>query len=194
MGNSKHEPSIKAHIAGLLHTASPSNLRFFIRLGGTGAIADWAQPEYHGKLQPKIWSDIEDIDTITSLPDTALHRNIEKIVVQAAAAEHGDRLKTAIICSCGVYGQGKGLGKRQSSMVPLYYAEIMKKRRAFYTNEGGNTRSWVHIDDLMNVYLKLVEAAVCGGGKADWGREVCYFITPLTSRTLIHRCLLNLRY
>ncbi|CZR66502.1 uncharacterized protein PAC_16403 [Phialocephala subalpina] len=113
----------KAHIAGRLHTATPSSPRSLIRLGGTGAIADWAHPTYHRETNPKIWSAISDI-TITALPDTALYRNIEKIV-QDAAAEHGDCLKCVIICSCGVYGQGRDLGKKQSSLVSLYYCQGM---------------------------------------------------------------------
>ncbi|KAH8590665.1 nucleoside-diphosphate-sugar epimerase [Bisporella sp. PMI_857] len=175
-GKSKHEPSIKAHIAGLLRSATPSSPRFLIRLGGTGAIADWADPTYYGKKNPKVWSDINDIDTITSLPDTALHRAIEKIV-QTAAMEHGDVLKCAIICSCGVYGQGKGIGRTQSIMVPVTLEDILASpaKQAFYTGSGSNTRSWVHIDDLVSIYLKLVEAAAAGGGTADWGREGYYF-------------------
>lgn len=43
---------------------------------------------------------------------------------------------------------------------------------AFYAQSGANRRSWVHVDDLMKVYLKLVEAAVAGGEDAVWGREV----------------------
>ncbi|KAK9778648.1 putative NAD-dependent epimerase/dehydratase domain-containing protein [Seiridium cardinale] len=170
-GNSSHEPSIRAHIAGLLRTATSNSPRYLLRLGGTSSIADWADPTYYGERNPKVWSDVDDIDTLKSLPDTALHRSIEKII-EVTAADHGDRLKCAIICSCGVYGPGRGLGNTQSGLVPMYWSEIRKKGHAFYTKSGGNTRSWVHIDDLTQLYLKLLEAAVAGGGTADWGREV----------------------
>ena len=33
----------------------------------------------------------------------------------------------------------------------------------------------MHISDLSDCYLKLVEAAVQGGGKATWGKEGYYF-------------------
>ncbi|KFA75657.1 hypothetical protein S40288_08567, partial [Stachybotrys chartarum IBT 40288] len=173
-GNTKHEAALRAHVAGLLRSATPSAPRFLIRLGGTSSIADWADPTYYGETNPKVWSDIDDIDDIKSLPDTALHRNMEKII-EAAAAEHGDCLKCAIICSCGVYGAGRGPGNKQSGLIPMYWAQIQKTGRAFYANSGGNTRSWVHIDDLVKIYLKLVEAAVARGGGATWGREGYYF-------------------
>ena len=43
---------------------------------------------------------------------------------------------------------------------------------AFYAQSGANRGSWVHVDDLMKGYLKLVETAVAGGGDAVWVKEV----------------------
>ena len=55
---------------------------------------------------------------------------------------------------------------------PTFWSEIKNVGTPFYVGDGMNTRSWVHIEDLMTVYLKLVEAAVAGGEGADWGKEV----------------------
>ena len=55
--------------------------------------------------------------------------------------------------------------------MPEFLNEIQKVGAPFYVGET-NTRSWVHIEDLMIVYLKLVEAAVSGGGSMDWGKTV----------------------
>jgi nucleoside-diphosphate-sugar epimerase len=152
----------------LLRRSGPS---FLIHLSGTGIVADWQDQTYLGKLNPKVWSDIDDIDNITSLPDQALHRNVDKIIQEAATA-NGEKLKTAIVCPPDIYGPGKGPGKTQSVYVPIFLNEIKQVGAAFYAGEGTNTKSWVHIEDLMTVYLKLVEAAVAGGGGGDWGREV----------------------
>ena len=144
---------------------------FLIHLGGTGVVADWQKPDYIGRLNPKIWSDIENIDEITSLPDQALHRNVDKIILDAGT-KHSDKLKTAIVCPPDIYGPGSGPGRAASVYFPAFFKEIKQIGLPFYAGEGTNTRSWVHIDDLMQVYLKLVEAAVAGGGNADWGKEV----------------------
>ena len=152
----------------MLRRSGPS---FLIHLSGTGIVADWQDQTYLGKLNPKVWSDIDDIDNITSLPDQALHRNVDKIIQEAATA-NGEKLKTAIVCPPDIYGPGKGPGKTQSVYVPVFLNEIKQVGAAFYAGEGTNTKSWVHIEDLMTVYLKLVEAAVAGGGGGDWGREV----------------------
>ena len=53
-GNSDHEPSIKALISGLLKSNKPSP-SFLIHLSGTGIVADWRDPTYLGKLNPKVW-------------------------------------------------------------------------------------------------------------------------------------------
>lgn len=167
-GDSDHEPSIKALMAGLLAHPAPA---FLIHLSGTGIVSDWSEATWQGKLQPKIWDDIDDIEAITAREDFHLHRNVDKIV-QAAAAAHGERLKTAIVCPPDIYGPGRGPGRRQSVYFPVYFGLVKKLGYGFYVGEGKNTRSWVHLEDLMTVYLRLVEAAVAGGEGADWGREV----------------------
>ncbi|WPH00457.1 NAD(P)-binding protein [Acrodontium crateriforme] len=170
-GNSDHEPSINALIAGLLRRGSPS---FLIHLSGTGIVADWLEGKYVGKLNPKVWNDIDDLDEIVSRPDRELHRNVDKII-QKAASDHGDRLKTAIVCPPDIYGTGRGPGRTQSVFFPLFVKQARAVGRPFYAGDGTNTRSWVHIEDLMVIYLKLVEAAVNGGKGADWGRDGYYF-------------------
>lgn len=132
------------------------------------------------------------------MPEWSLHRGVERII-QQAAVEHGDKLKCAIICSSGVYGQGRGLVRTHSLFMPDFFSEITKLGAAFYTQSGGNSRGWVHLDDLMQIYLKLIEAAAQGGGKASWGLEVrvptfhgdCDVIEPnqltQTKGLLLHR-------
>jgi nucleoside-diphosphate-sugar epimerase len=173
-GKTKHVGSLKAHIEGLLRRSGPS---FLIRLGGTGLIADWQDGSNYGELNPKVWSDIDDIDEITSLPDDYLHRNMDKIV-QAAAAEHGDKLKCAIICPPGIYGPGRGMVRKQSLFIPEMGREILKLGAPYYTKSGENRRAWVHIDDLMDLYMAVIESAVAGGGNAVWGREVRSLAMP----------------
>lgn len=166
-GNSDHEPSIQALIAGLLRHPEPS---FLIHLSGTGIVSDWLERAHLGKLNSRVWSDVDDLEEITSRPDRELHRNVDKII-QQAATENGDKLKTAIICPPDIYGHGRGPGRTQSAYVPKFYEASKGLGAAFFADEGTNTRSWVHIEDLMKVYLNVVEAAAADGKGADWGRD-----------------------
>ena len=63
-------------------------------------VADWQRPDHLGRLNPKVWSDIDNIDEITSMPLDARHRNTDKII-QDAGVRHSDKLKTAICCPPG---------------------------------------------------------------------------------------------
>lgn len=59
--------------------------------------------------------------------------------------------------------------------MPKFLNGIGKVGAPFYVEEGTNTRSWVRVEDLITVYMKLVEAAVSGGGSAYWGKTGYYF-------------------
>jgi nucleoside-diphosphate-sugar epimerase len=160
---------LKAIITGLLRRNSES---FLIHLSGTGILSDFKDTTaYRGRLNPKIWSDIDSIDEITSRPAGSLHRHTDALI-QEAAVKHGDKLKAAIVCPPDIYGRGHGPGGNQSVFFPSYIKESIKIGAPFYTNEGTNTRGWVHIDDVMELYVSLVEAAVAGGGSITWGKQV----------------------
>jgi len=62
-----------------------------------------------------------------------------------------------------IYGKGKGLVKTHSVFVPTL-VERMKNLgwKVFYYGEGANTISWVHMDDLMKLYMEVVQAAERG--------------------------------
>ena len=169
-GNSDHENSLKAILTGLLRRNITS---FLIHLSGTGILSDFKDTkDYRGRLNPKIYSDIDDIDEITSRPAGSLHRHTDEII-QEYAVKYGDKLKTAIVCPPDIYGRGYGPGRNQSVYFPTFVREIMKIGAPFYLKDGSNTRGWVHIDDLMDVYVDLVEAAVVGGGRSvTWGKDV----------------------
>ncbi|KAM0712334.1 hypothetical protein Q7P37_011429 [Cladosporium fusiforme] len=173
-GDSDHEASLNAILAGLLKRQTPG---YLLHLSGTGIVSDWTTTNLSqlGTLNPKIWSDISSINEIKSLPARALHRNTERIL-HATAAKHGDRVHIAIMCPPDIYGKGKGLGKTQSAFVPLYVREIRKLGgRVFYYGDGTNTRSWVHVDDLMRVYLRVVEAAAAGQADECFGSNGYFF-------------------
>lgn len=141
-----------------------------IHLSGTGLISDFDTPASHGHKDPKIWSDIQNIAALTSRPDNAPHRNVDKLILEAAAKG----LKTAIVCPPDIYGKGTGPGNTESIFLPLFVSSVKKIGAPFYVGDGGNTKGWVHVDDLMKIYVSLVEAAVAGGEGADWGAEVYY--------------------
>jgi nucleoside-diphosphate-sugar epimerase len=156
-GDSDHEPSLNALLSGLLQKPVPG---YLLHLSGSGIVSDWRTPTHLGLLSPTIWSDIASLPSIANLPEGELHRNTEAIL-HSHIRENADKVNIAIMCPPDIYGKGTGPGKTSSALLPLYVNEILKSERkqAFYVNQGENTRSWVHIDDLMSLYLRVVEAA-----------------------------------
>lgn len=131
-------------------------------MSGTGLLYDYNDTtEFCGRCNPKIYSDIDSADEITSPPSRCLHHRTDAIV-QEAAVKHEDIVKTATICPHDICGREHGPGRRQSVYIPLLVEEIKKIGAPFYVNEGSNARGWVHIDDLTSTYLALIEAAAGG--------------------------------
>ena len=159
-GDSDHEGSLNALLAGLKRRAVPG---FLLHLSGTGIVADWAEEEFQGRVNMKVWSDADegDVERIRNLPEGRLHRNTERIL-HRTIEEEGGKVNIAVMCPPDIYGRGRGPGKTSSALIPLFVAEARKRGHVFYVNEGANRRSWVHIDDLMRVYKRVVEAAASG--------------------------------
>jgi len=169
-GNSDHMPAVEAVLKGC---ARNPNVSYMIHLSGTGTIADFMMFPT-GDYNSQIWSDTKNIKDIQSLPDYALHRPVDKLL-QDFAVEHGDNVKVAIICPPDIYGTGTGTVKKTSWYVPVYVAEILKRGYSFYLGKGENTRGMVHVEDLAELYVLLVEDAVAGGKRADWGKDAFFF-------------------
>ena len=147
----------------LIHTSGTANLLF----------ADLEQRAF-GEASPKIYDDWEGIDEVTSLPDYALHRNVEKIVL-AAGTEKASKIKTAIVCPPTIYGQGRGPGNQRGIQVYELAKCTLEQKQGFQVGAGRTYWTNVHVFDLSKVYLALVEAATEGGGKATWGKAGYYF-------------------
>jgi hypothetical protein len=101
---SDHEGAAKAIIAGILEGHSKDNPGFWLHTGGTG-ILTWedSRNECRGEWSEKQYNDWEGVDELTSLPDDAFHRNVDKIVLEAGE-KHSDVIKTALICPPTIYG------------------------------------------------------------------------------------------
>lgn len=55
-----------------------------------------------GKWTDKEYNDLSGVEELTSLPDEAFHRNIDKIVLETGI-KHADAVKTVIVCPPTIY-------------------------------------------------------------------------------------------
>lgn len=169
-----HVVSAKAIAKGLL-TRSSNTLGYYIHTSGTGILLfpDMDRNTY-GEGATKVYNDWDGLKEVTSLPDHALHRNVDKIVLEAGNASPST-VKTAIVAPPCIYGPGRGPGNQTSMQVPGLAKVTLTQGHGVQVGEGKTFWTGVHVQDLSNFYLLLVEAASRGGEPATWGREGYYF-------------------
>ncbi|KAF6239815.1 hypothetical protein HO173_002361 [Letharia columbiana] len=169
--NADNENAVNALTKGLAARAAETP-GFYIHTSGNAIlfVADIDRKIY-GETSSKIYNDWEGIGEVTSLPDHAPHRKNDKNVISA----EGPKVKTAIICPPTIYGPGRGPGNQRSHQIPELARSMLEKKKGLQVGVGENLGPNVHVHDLSDCYVKLVEAAVEGGGNATWGKEGYYF-------------------
>lgn len=124
---------------------------------------------YGVQLEQK-YNDWDGVHELVSLPNNAPHRQVDKIVLEAAS----DHVKTAIVCPPTVYGPTRGMGNPSSMQINEIARIFFLHGRAFQVNQGKNIWHEVHVQDLTDMYVSLTEAAATGSPKATWNKEGYY--------------------
>ncbi|KAF2854107.1 NAD dependent epimerase/dehydratase family protein [Plenodomus tracheiphilus IPT5] len=171
--NCDHVASAEALVAGL---ALSGKKTYLIHTSGTGILAfeDFESSTY-GIKREKTYDDWDGIDEVTHLPDVALHRNVDKIILGANAASAGN-INAAIVCPPCIYGPGRGPDNQRSVQIYDYAKATLTRSKGFLIEEGANVWTQVHVQDLSEVFLALVTAALSpDGGKATWNDKGYYF-------------------
>ncbi|KAF2128672.1 NAD dependent epimerase/dehydratase family protein [Dothidotthia symphoricarpi CBS 119687] len=167
-----HVGAAKALVAGLAQRQTPS---YLIHTSGTGILsfADFERKTY-GVKNEKVFDDWDGIDEVVSLPDTAVHRDVDKIILGASGSS--SNVFSAIVCPPCIYGSGRGCDNKKSVQVYRMARATIHRGKGFAVEEGNNTWTQVHVQDLSNIYLALVTAALSpSGGKATWNSKGYYF-------------------
>lgn len=170
--NCDHEDSATAIVEGL---SSRHETGFLIHTSGTGILEvdDFLRGTY-GTEASKVYDDWDGVAQVTSLPDKAWHRNVDKIVLAAAGCS-GGQVKTAIVCPPTIYGVGRGPDNQTSDQWPKMAEVALKRGKGFCVGEGKNRWTYIHVHDLSELYLRLVEEALKNGGEASWDETGYYF-------------------
>lgn len=127
------------------------------------------QSRAYGKNLEKEFNDWEGVQELVTLPDSAPHRQVDKIVL-AAASEH---VKTAIVCPPTVYGESRGEGNPRSMQINEVVGLFLRRGEAFKVDKGANIWHEVHVQDLTDLYVKLGESTVTGE-PATWNEKGYY--------------------
>ncbi|KAF5628955.1 nucleoside diphosphate sugar epimerase [Fusarium sp. NRRL 52700] len=179
--SSDHQGAAKAIAAGLRSTHSSSNPGYWIHISGTGILCwyDMDNKRYgEGPLPEQAYNDLEGVDKVTSLPDTAFHRDVDKIVLDEAAKDPS-AVKVAIVCPPTIYGTGRGPTNQRSRQIPGLTETTLEK--GFGPIIGAGETEWdnVHVHDLSNLIVLLSERAASSEKQSDeqeiWGPKGYFF-------------------
>jgi len=105
----------------------------------------------------KVFDDSVHADIHDNIPDTAWHRNVDLIVF---AAGRTGLVDTYILCPPLIYGEGTGAFNRESLQIPNLIRSAIKHKRAAHVGKGLNVWNNVHVEDLADFFLILLDKAL----------------------------------
>lgn len=116
------------------------------------------------------YNDLEGVSDLTGLPDSAFHRDVDKLVLGAAS----ESVKTAIVCPPTIYGPGRGPGNKRSRQVYNLVKATLQRGQAPQLGKGLTEWDNIHVHDLSDLFVLLVDAAVAKKAEFDsklWGKD-----------------------
>lgn len=162
---------------GLVAGHSKERPGFWLHTGGTGILtfAD-AKAGNVGAYSDKLYNDWDGVGEVTSLPEDAFHRNVDMIVLEAGK-KHADVLKTAIVCPPTIYGKGRGPSSTRGRQAYEMAKMVLQQKLTPIFGEGKARWFNVHVYDLSDVYLRLVDAIAAKNLSPELFGEKGYFFT-----------------
>ncbi|KAF9531406.1 hypothetical protein CPB83DRAFT_917504 [Crepidotus variabilis] len=163
-----------ATLAGLKKRYASSGIPpTFIHTSGTGVLTDGAAGEHSGDV---IYDD-SNVNQIESIPDIAIHRNVDLLLVNADKEGY---VRTYIILPSTIYGIATGVLVDQeiqnpfSQQVPSLIKSSVKRGQAGVVGQGKNIWPDVHIDDVAQLYVVLLDS-IRKNPSTGHGRDGYYF-------------------
>jgi hypothetical protein len=62
------------------------------------------ETQTYGEAPTMEYNDLDGVEKLTNLPDSAFHRDVDKVVLEAGL-QNADRVKTAVVCPPTIYGK-----------------------------------------------------------------------------------------
>ena len=151
--NVDHVPSAKV-LSDVL--AQSTSRKILIHTSGTSVIGD----ALDAKKSPttKVYSDSKNIDEINSLNQIQPHRPVDATVLDIHS--RNNLVDTVIICPSTIYGVSNGFDNVLSIQVPTIMRLAAKKGQPFTVYTGDYIWSNIHIRDLGNLYMLILEKLI----------------------------------
>ncbi|MDC0710623.1 NAD-dependent epimerase/dehydratase family protein [Stigmatella sp. ncwal1] len=143
--DSDHRGAIEALVGALKGTN-----KTLVHTSGSSIVAD----EGTGEPSERVF---EDTTPFTPVPQKVARVAIDRLVRDSAR----EGIRSIVVCPTMIYGNGLG-AKRDSAQVPLLIRESLRRKAGVHIGPGLNVWSNVHIEDLTELYLLVIEKAPPG--------------------------------
>ncbi|KAI0787419.1 NAD(P)-binding protein [Fomes fomentarius] len=150
----------------LIHTESTTS--------GTYTLVDDARGEYPTDL---VYDDLN-VDQIKSIPNDAAHRKVDLLITDADSKGY---VRTHIVLPSMVYGIADhalvdaGVSNATSQNIPALARAALDRKRAGVVGKGRAIRPNVHVDDMADLYVALLDSIVRVPARTGHGWEGFYF-------------------
>lgn len=128
----------------------------------------------YGETSNKVYSDVDGIDEVRGLIGKyASSRLVDNFILNLSKSSSGP--KTAVVFPPLIYGRGRGPVNQRSVQVPELAKATLQRRGAIQVGKGQSIWSNVHITDISQIFVQLVEKAVQGEEGDFWNENGLYF-------------------
>ncbi|KAI0635600.1 NAD-P-binding protein [Trametes polyzona] len=173
--NADDEPAARAILSGMKRRHEKlGDIPILIHTSGTGVLVDDARGEYATET---IYSDTN-VEQIKSIPPTAIHRNVDLLVVDADTQGYA---RTHIILPSTIYGIAEGAlfdagaANPHSIQIPNLIKAALGRKRAGVVGKGKALWPDVHIHDTADLYIQLFDSFRSDPDNTGHGWEGFYF-------------------
>ncbi|KAJ5598658.1 hypothetical protein N7537_008742 [Penicillium hordei] len=167
--SNKHLESVKAIGRGL---AGRQNV-YYIQVTGASVLAGpEVDKSLYGEPSDQI---IDDLDNAVDLRDIIRAYKDRRVVDNYILDLGSDGPKTAIVFPPIIFGAGKGPVNQRSIQVPSLARAALLQHVGLYLGRGLSRWGIVHISELADLFVKLVEHAVNATPGAIWNENGLFF-------------------
>lgn len=161
-------------------------LAYWIQISGASLLSALdIETGSYGKPSETKYSDLDDIQGIKELIHRySAKRLVDKFILDFvnSKSEH----KVAAVYPPIIYGSGRGPVNQRSVQIPELARLTLQSKTGVQIGQGLSTWSNVHISDISQIFLRLVENAANGTDGPFWNENGIYFAE--NGAIVSHRC------
>ncbi|GJE97531.1 NAD(P)-binding protein [Phanerochaete sordida] len=178
MADSDDVAAMQAILQGLKKRhESTGDVPVLIHTSGTGQLIDGQETK--GMAATDLIYDDTNFDQMASIKPTAFHRDVDLLTFAADAEGY---CRTYVVLPSTIYGTAHnalvaaGVQNPRSIQIPMLAKASLHRGRAGMVGAGLSRWPNVHIDDVADLYIILLDAIASKGADAvDHGARGCYF-------------------